>query len=98
MTELEKIIKKQEFDKKINKLVEEKVREELDKLSPLKDLSRIISQTKGEKGDKPSEQELIEIIKTLIPNVENGKDGRTPMFVSKHPPKNPQKGDLWYQD
>jgi hypothetical protein len=25
-------------------------------------------------------------------------DGRTPMFTGKEKPKNPQKGDLWYQD
>jgi len=34
----------------------------------------VISRVKGDKGDNPTEDELIQIIKPLIPEVENGKD------------------------
>lgn len=53
---------------------------------------------KGDKGDAPTEQELLSLIKPLIPEPIKGIDGRTPMFVGNNSPKNPQKGDLWYQD
>ncbi len=38
--------------------------------------------------------------KTPIKNKDyfDGKDGRNPLTVSKKPPSNPQKGDLWYKE
>lgn len=30
--------------------------------------------------------------------IKDGVDGRNPLTVSKTPPKNPQKGDLWYKE
>lgn len=47
---------------------------------------------------KLDKDELTSIIKPLIPEVKDGKDGRNPIFIGKEKPINPQKGDLWYQD
>ena len=44
--------------------------------------------------------EMMRVIGSNIPIPQNGIDGingRTPMFVGKELPTNPQKGDLWYK-
>ena len=58
-------------------------------------LGDIIGEIKGEKGDSPTNTELLALIKPLIPRPING---RSPMHTGSSPPTNPQKGDLWYQD
>ncbi len=57
-----------------------------------------ITQLKGDKGDTPTKEEIVNMIKPLIPKPIRGRDGRNPLHVGKNPPTNPQKGDLWYQD
>jgi len=44
---------------------------------------------KGEKGEKGDS--------IVGPPGPKGNDGRSPIFISKNPPKNPQIGDIWYQ-
>ena len=59
------------------------------------------SMLKGEKGDTPTKEELLALIKPLIPKRgkpgKQGEPGRNPITVSKNMPKNPQIGDLWYR-
>lgn len=58
-------------------------------------LGDIIGEIKGEKGDSPTDAEIVALIKPLIPRPVSG---RSPMHTGELPPNNPQKGDLWYQD
>ena len=64
-----------------------------------------IKGAKGDRGEKPTKDEIIEIvtpiIKENIPDPikpKDGIDGRNPMYTGKLAPNNPQIGDLWYQD
>jgi len=52
------------------------------------DLDKVLDTVKGKDGETP--QKGVHYF--------DGKDGRTPIFVGNEEPKNPQKGDLWYQD
>lgn len=86
--------------------IEEKMEAEIPEIKD------IISRVKGDKGDigpKPikgkdylTDEDMENIKKELTPqkgvHYFDGKDGRTPMFIGKAKPNNPQKGDLWYQD
>lgn len=80
----------------------------MDKKKNLKELADFIdidlTDLKGERGDigdpgKDADEEKIiyEVLKK-IPSAKDGRDGHSPLTVSKIKPKNPQKGDLWYQD
>lgn len=96
-----KLKKYQTFDEDKDLAIFEALDEIAEKLEPIGNVK--IIEIKGDKGDTPTKDELLEIIKPLIPEPipgkdgENGVDGRTPMFVGSSEPKNPQKGDLWYQ-
>ncbi len=64
-----------------------------------KELPRRISeieQIKGDKGDSIKGEPGYTPIKGK--DYVDGEKGRSPMFVGKNQPINPQKGDLWYQD
>lgn len=61
---------------------------------PTETLIKSVSMLKGEKGDSPTAEDLLNLIKPLIPTP---KDGKNPLTVSKSEPQNPVIGDLWFQ-
>ena len=53
---------------------------------------------RGRDGKDADETKIIDKVVKLIPIPKDGKDGKNPLIISKTPPRNPQKGDLWYQE
>jgi hypothetical protein len=48
-----------------------------------------------------TQNEILEVARKatgMIKIPKDGRDGREIMHIGSTPPKNPQKGDLWYQD
>ena len=74
-------------------------------------MSSFVQMLKGDKGEpgsipikgkdyftKDEINQIIAEVHSKIKVPEDGKDGRSIMHYGKKQPKNPMKGDLWYQD
>lgn len=91
----------QEEVKKLDTKIDDEIESVRKDTTQLAEDIKHVQTIKGDKGDSPTEDELLGLIKPLIPKPiagKDGKDGRTPLYVGKEPPMNPKKGDLWYQD
>lgn len=81
---------------------------ELEKSASSSDrMVNFLEQMKWEKGDKPTQEELIALIEPRIPKPIKWEKWdiwpqwvpwRNPIHSGKTPPKNPIKWDLWYQN
>lgn len=91
-------------DEDLRAMIQEMVAEQVkDVIGPdsVQTIIENLRQAKGDKGDRgntPTKEEVVALIRPLIPEPVAGKDGRNPIFLGNTSPKNPQKGDLWYQD